>query len=149
MLKKHKDLISIYMLRNAFGTFLAALLAFLISIMNYYQCDLSVAIQRLIVYDTYTLLYVLLLWVFDYIVFEMSKIVYDIYEEKVTFIPCIVLLVIAVVVFFVPILDFFQYNLCFLCLLIILRMMKEMWKRTPELFTWVHQLKKTKSDGLK
>ena len=90
---------------------------------------------------------------FDYLIFEISKIIYDIYEEKVTFLPCIALLVLCGVIFFIPILDLFQYNLCILFLLICLRMVKEMWKRTPELFKWAHRLvdqrKKRPESGLK
>ena len=148
-----KDLMTIYMFRNALATLLGALLAYIISFMQFYQCSLAQALQRLLIYDIYTTLYFVLTWVFDYIVFEMSKILYDIYEEKVTFVPCIILIIISVVIFLVPILDLFQYNLCFLFVLISLRMIKEMWKRTPELFTWTHKLlnkiKKRPESGLK
>lgn len=148
-----KDLITIYMFRNAFATLFAALLAFIVSIMQFYQCSLAQALQRLLVYDIYTTLYFILIWVFDYIVFEMSKILYDIYEERVTFVPCLILIVLSIIIFFVPILDLFQYNLCFLFVLICLRMIKEMWKRTPELFHWTHlllaKIKKRPETGLK
>lgn len=148
-----KDVITIYMFRNALATLFGAFLAFMISLMQFYQCSLAQAMQRLFVYDIYTTLYFFLIWVFDYIFFEMSKILYDIYEEKVTFVPSIILILGCVVVFFIPILDLFQYNLCFLFLLIVLRMIKEMWKRTPELFKWVHfftdKIKKRPETGLK
>ncbi len=143
-----KDLMTIYMFRNALGTLLGAFLAFIISLMQFYQCSFAQGLQRLFVYDIYTTLYFLLVWVFDYIVFEMSKIIYDIYEEKVTFVPVIVLAIVCGVIFFVPILDVFQYNLCFLFILIILRMIKEMWRRTPELFFWLPHIKKRPDSGL-
>lgn len=139
-MKNKKDIVTIYMLRNAFATLMTAFVSFMISLMNFYHCPFSEALQRLFVFDIYTTLYFLLLWVFDYIVFEISKIVYDIYEEKVTFLPCIGLWILCVCIFFAPILDLFQYNLCILFILISLRMIKEMWKRTPELFSWVHKL---------
>ena len=134
-MKSRKDFVTIYMFRNALATLMAAFIAFIISLIQYYQCSFAEAIQRLFVFDIYTTLYFLLMWMFDYVVFEISKIVYDIYEEKVTFLPCIGLWI-----FFIPILDLFQYNLFILCLLISLRMIKEMWKRTPELFVWVHKI---------
>jgi len=145
--KRKKDFITVYMLRNAFATLIATFFAFLLSLIHFYQCTFAEVLQRLFVYDIYTTLYFVLLWVFDYLIFEVSKIIYDIYEEKVTFLPCLFLIGISIGIFFIPILDLFQYNFCFLCLLIILRMMKEMWKRTPELFRWIH--KKRPETGLK
>lgn len=139
-MKSRKDFVTIYMFRNALATLMAAFIAFIISLIQYYQCSFAEAIQRLFVFDIYTTLYFLLMWVFDYVVFEISKIVYDIYEEKVTFLPCIGLWILCICIFFIPILDLFQYNLFILCLLISLRMIKEMWKRTPELFVWVHKI---------
>ncbi len=127
-----KDLMTIYMFRNAFATFLSATCAFLISLMSYYQCLLSEAIQRLWYYDIYTTLYFILLWIFDYILFEISKILYDMYEERVTFLPCVFLILLSIGIFFAPILDLFQYNLCFLCILIILRMIKEMLSKKDQ-----------------
>lgn len=148
-----KDIITVYMLRNALATLFGTILAFSISFIEYYQCDIAEVIQRLFFYDIYTTLYFVVLWMFNYIVFEVSKMVYDIYEEKVTFLPCIALTLIGIIIFFVPILNLFQYNLCFLFVLIILRMIKEMWKRTPELFIHVHflmnKIKKRPDSGLK
>ncbi|MFR6099388.1 hypothetical protein [Longibaculum muris] len=153
MSKARKDMITIYMFRNALATLFAAFASFMISLIHYYQCTFAEALQRLFVFDIYTTLYFLLIWLFDYLIFEISKIIYDIYEEKVTFLPCIALLALCGVIFFIPILDLFQYNLCILFLLICLRMVKEMWKRTPELFKWAHHLvdqrKKRPESGLK
>lgn len=140
MNNKSKDHISIYMFRNYFATLLVAFISMMISLLQFYQCSYVEALQRLFFYDTYTILYFILLWLCDYIIFEISKIVYDIYEEKVTFIPCIVLLVFSIVIFYVPIFYLFQYNLCFLFVLISIRMIKEMWKRTPELFSFLRPL---------
>lgn len=145
-MKVKKDLIPIYMLRNIIGTLIVTFISFMISMMSYYSCDIQEALQRIFFYDMYTTFYFILLWFFDYILFEISKILYDIYEEKVTFLPCIALIVVSIVSFFIPMIDLFQYNLSLLCLLIILRMIKEMYKRTPQLFQW---LKKRPESGLK
>ena len=145
MIKIKKDMISRYMLGNLVGTLIVALVSFVTSLILYYQCSLLEALQRVFVYDIYTTFYFILIWVFDYLIFEISKILYDIYEEKVTFLPCIGLVVIAVGVNFLPILNMFQYNLSLLCFLIVLRMIKEMYKRTPELFRW---MKKRPGSGL-
>lgn len=147
--KLKKDLMSIYMFRNAFATFFITFLAFSISLMDFYQTNIVEALQRLFINDIYTTLYFLLVWVFDYLIFETSKIIYDIYEEKVTFLPCIIAIILCVVIFLIPLLDLFQYNFCFLFLLICLRMIKEMWKRTPQLFAWLPWKKKRPENGLK
>lgn len=147
-----KDLMMIYMFRNAFATLLITIVSFFISIMFYYHCDITEAIKRLFAYDIYTTLYFIMLWLFNYIIFEISKILYDIYEEKVTFIPCVGLGIGGVLIWFLPILDLFQYNLCFLAILICIRMVREMWRRTPELFKIVHKcinrIKKRPESGL-
>lgn len=146
-MNKSKDRISLYMFRNMIATFFVAFIAMMISLSQFYHCDISQCLQRLFFYDMYTLLYFVLLWLFNYLFFEISKILYDLYEEKITFIPCIVLVVLSIVVYYVPIRDLFQYNISFLFLLITVRMIKEMWKRTPELLTWLK--KKRPESGLK
>ena len=148
-IKTRKDLMSIYMFRNAFATFFITFLAFSISLMSFYETNIAEALQRLFINDIYTTLYFLLVWVFDYLVFETSKIIYDMYEEKVTFLPCIVAIILCVLIFFIPLLDLFQYNFCFLLLLICLRMIKEMYKRTPQLFKFLSFKKKRPENGLK
>lgn len=149
----HKDKLSLYMFRNVFSTLLVALLSFVISLMNFYGCELNEALQRLFLYDVYTTLYFILIWVFDYFVFEMSKIIYDIYEQKVTFIPAIGLVGLGIVVIFIPILDMYKYNFWFLSLLICVRMGREMWRKNPELFVqirrFVDNIKKRPESGLK
>lgn len=142
----HKDRIHLYMFRNLLATCMIAIASFLLSLIHFYQCEFIEAMQRLFVYDIYTTLYFLLMWLGDYLIFEISKIIYDEYEKKVTFIPCLFLMVICVLVFYLPIHELFQYNLCLLGALILLRMIKQMYKQSPELFFW--KRKKTK-DGLK
>ena len=147
MNKLSKDRISLYMFRNSIATLCAAILSMMISLMGYYQCSIVEALQRLFIFNRYTTFYFLLLWLVNYLIFEISKIIYDIYEEKVTFFPCLVFIAFSVVIFMIPILDVFQYNGFFLFLLLALRMIKEMWKRTPQLFSFLH--KKRPDSGLK
>ena len=130
----HKDRIHLYMFRNLLATCMIAIASFLMSLIHFYQCEFIEAMQRLFVYDIYTTLYFLLMWLWDYLIFEISKIIYDEYEKKVTFIACLFLIVICVLVFYLPIHELFQYNLCLLGVLILLRMIKQMYKQSPELF---------------
>lgn len=124
-----KDLMTIYMFRNAFATFIAAFMSFMISLIEFYQCSITEALQRIYVHDIYTTTYFVLIWAMDYLIFEVSKIVYDVYRDRVTFVPCILLFILSILIYFIPILDLFQYNISFLSLLICIRMIKEMWKR--------------------
>lgn len=144
-MSQSKDKAFVYLFRNLLATFMGAVASMMLSMYAYYQCSFAEALQRVFVYDLYTTLYFFIIWLFDYLMFELSKIVYDIYEKKVTFIPCVILVCISILVYFVPMLDLFQYNFCFLCLLISLRMLKQMWKCSPELFAF---MKKDQKNGL-
>lgn len=128
-----KDMITLYMFRNAFSTLIIAFISFMISLISYYECTVIEAIQRLLLVNIYTTLYFLLLWLLDYMIFEISKIIYDTYESILTYKSCIVLCIIAVILYLVPMMDLFQWNFIFLCLFIALRQVKQLWihKKRP------------------
>ncbi len=128
-----KDRIPNYLLRNALLTFVAAFLSFMISIMSFYQCSIVESIQRIFFVDIYTTLYFLPIWLFNYMIFEISKIVYDAYRTKVGYLSIIVLIIIMLIVYICPLMDLFQYDFMILCLFVILRIIKEMLKKTNEL----------------
>ena len=146
MNNQSKDQISIYIFRNFLATLCIAIVAMILSLMQFYQCSLIEGMQRLFVYDIYTTLYFLLLWLFNYLIFEISKIIYDIYEERISYISCFIFLVLGMIMFIVPILDNFQYDLFFLCLLIVLRILKQIYKKSNLCF--LNKIKKT-NNGLK
>ncbi len=146
MNNQSKDQISIYIFRNFLATLCIAIVAMILSLMQFYQCSLIEGMQRLFVYDIYTTLYFLLLWLFNYLIFEISKIIYDIYEERISYISCFIFLVLGMIMFIVPILDIFQYDLFFLCLLIVLRILKQIYKKSNLCF--LNKIKKT-NNGLK
>lgn len=133
MQTKRKDLMTLYMLRNAFSTLLIALISFMISLISYYQCTWIEALQRLFLVNIYTTLYFLLIWLLNYMIFEISKIIYDTYEKILSYKVCIVLLVFAVIVFFIPMRNLFQWNFSLLFILIALRQIKQLWihKKRP------------------
>lgn len=126
-----RDRIPNYILRNALATFLAAFIAFGISIVQYYQCSMVEMVQRIFAVNTYTTLYFLLIWLLNYMIFEISKILYDAYRQKLLYYPCIALIILAVIIYLIPMLDLFKYDLILLCLIIILRVIKEMIKKRP------------------
>lgn len=110
-----KDKMTLYMLRNALSTLVIAFVSFMISLISYYECSFLEAIQRLFLVNIYTTLYFLLLWLLDYMIFEISKIIFDTYENILTYKFILVLCLIAIILFFVPMLDLFQWNFIFLC----------------------------------
>src|SRR5699024_7907625 len=101
---------------NALSTLVIAFVSFMISLISYYECSFLEAIQRLFLVNIYTTLYFLLLWLLDYMIFEISKIIFDTYENILTYKFILVLCLIAIILFFVPMLDLFQWNFIFLCL---------------------------------
>ena len=77
MQTKRKDLMTIYMLRNAFSTLFIALISFIISLIAYYHCTWIEYLQRLFLVNIYNTLYFLLIWLLNYMIFEISKIIYE------------------------------------------------------------------------
>ena len=128
-----KDKMTLYMLRNALSTLVIAFVSFMISLISYYECSFLEAIQRLFLVNIYTTLYFLLLWLLDYMIFEISKIIFDTYENILTYKFILVLCLIAIILFFVPMLDLLQWNFIFLCLFIALRQVKQLYihKKRP------------------
>ena len=125
-----KDKMTLYMLRNAFSTLLIAFVSFMISLISYYECSFVEALRRLFFVNIYTTLYFLLLWLLNYMIFEISKIIY---ENILTYKFILVLCLVAIILFFVPMLDLFQWNFIFLCLFIALRQIKQLYihKKRP------------------
>ena len=128
-----KDKMTLYMLRNAFSTLLIAFVSFMISLISYYECSFVEALRRLFFVNIYTTLYFLLLWLLNYMIFEISKIIFDTYENILTYKFILVLCLVAIILFFVPMLDLFQWNFIFLCLFIALIQIKQLYihKKRP------------------
>ena len=126
---KSKDRISIYVFRNYLATVIIALVSMIASIISFYQCSLPEAVRRVFLYDVFTTLYFLLIWMIDYVVFEISKILYDMYKDKVKYTYlCGICVVTGIVVLMIPMLDVFKYNFSLLALLVLARMIKVLIK---------------------
>lgn len=122
---KSKDRISIYFFRNYVATITIAFISMCASIISFYQCSLLEATRRIFLYDVYTALYFLLLWMVNYIVFEISKILYDMYKHKVKYYySCIACVVCGIATLCLPMPDLFQYNFSLLALLVLVRTLK-------------------------
>ena len=92
-----KDKISLYLARNILAVFMITVVSMYLSIVDYYQCELAEGLQRVFVYNIMTLLYLLLLCSLNYCIFELCKVIMDLYE-KFTQIPIVIAFVISVVV---------------------------------------------------
>ena len=126
---KSKDHISIYVFRNYLATVIIALVSMVASIVSFYQCSIVEGIRRVLLYDIFTTFYFLLLWMVDYIIFEISKILYDMYKEKVKYTYSLIACVLAgMISLMIPMLDLFQYNFFLLSLLVLVRMIKVLIK---------------------
>lgn len=124
-----KDFVILYMLRNFLGTFAVVMCAFILAISSYYDCTLIETVQRIFVNDIFTLAYFMLLWVFDYLIFEASKIICDIYAKSISIISISIVGICAIICLLLPITALFKYDFCFLLLLIALRMFKQFVKK--------------------
>ncbi len=125
-----KDIAFLYMLRNFVGVFLVVLFAFILSLMQYYDCELVEALRRIFVNDIFTLTYFLIMWVFDYLLFEVSKIICDMKKELISYQYIGIMAAVSLVALFLPIADIMRYNLCFLLVLVTIRMVKQLIKKT-------------------
>lgn len=76
-----KDKINLYMFRNGFLTITITLLTFIITLTNYYHCTIQYAFTRLF-HSIYTYSYFILLWILNYLLFEIYKVTVELFKSK-------------------------------------------------------------------
>ena len=81
-LKLKKDFIVLYLARNGIMTFLITLFTFSLDLSNYYQISFQATIPYIFFNNIFTLMYFCLLWIFNYLLFELFKIINDWYDEN-------------------------------------------------------------------
>ena len=81
-LKLKKDFIVLYLARNGIMTFLITLFTFSLDLSNYYQISFPATIPYIFFNNIFTLMYFFLLWIFNYLLFELFKIINDWYDEN-------------------------------------------------------------------
>lgn len=136
--KVKKDFLIFYLARNAIATFFITLIAFVCDFMIYFDMTISRAIMKVFVDNIYTTLYFLLLWILNYLLFEIYKIMVDgikhngkieirfkIGDKKIISYDVIVLVVIFVLLLFIEFERLFRFNFILLILFMILRGIKE------------------------
>lgn len=141
--KIKKDFLIIYLARNGIMTFLIALLAFGYDIAQYYDIDFLSSLRRTFLNSIYTSMYFFLVWIWNYLLFELYKIITDWYDEthhsKIRFmfrehdyslhwLVFVVMAVLLVMVFVLPLPSLFQYDMIMLLVFMILRSAKQIYK---------------------
>ena len=133
MNKLKKDFIVVYLLRNALATLLITLISFGYSLIDYYHISLISALRRIFADNFYTTIYFLLLWILNYLLFEIYKTIIDIIKKtigkqvKVPFGSVIPLAVLVVII----LIDFnllFKVNFVLLLVFMFARSIKEIIK---------------------
>lgn len=79
--KLKKDFIVFYLMRNAVATFIITLCAFMYDFSNYFNMTWIRAIIKTFTDNIYTTVYFLLLWILNYLLFEIYKIVVDAFRK--------------------------------------------------------------------
>lgn len=136
--KIKKDFIIFYLARNAVATFIITLCAFVYDFTDYFNMTSTRAIIKIFTDNFYTTVYFLLLWILNYLLFEMYKIIIDGFRKKnkvhakimikgkETFAYGMVLpLVVLIVLFLVDFNQLFRVNFILLTLFMLLRAIKE------------------------
>lgn len=140
-----KEWMLIYMCRNGIATFTITLIAFLVDLTNYYHATTMYALQRIFTNNIYTIMYFLMIWIVNYLLFEIFEIIVDmcsdIYKDKITnskgldyiTIGSIILpIIIAGIVYMTVTSVLFKTNFCLLLVFIVLRSCKEYYKKRKQ-----------------
>lgn len=141
--KIKKDFVIIYLARNGIMTFIIALLAFGIDIAGYYDIHFLTALRRIFFNSVYTIMYFFLVWIWNYLLFELYKIVTDWYDEthyttirfmykehdySIHWLLYVVMIILMVLVFILPLPSLFRYDMIMMLVFMILRSGKQIYK---------------------
>lgn len=75
--KIKKDFIVVYLARNALATLVITVVSFVYNLTDYYNILPLKAFNKLFADNLYTIVYFLLLWILNYLLFEIYKIIVD------------------------------------------------------------------------
>lgn len=141
--KIKKDFLIIYLARNGIMTFIIALLAFGIDIAGYYDIHFLTALRRIFFNSVYTIMYFFLVWIWNYLLFELYKIVTDWYDEthyttirfmykehdySIHWLLYVVMIILMALVFILPLPSLFRYDMIMMLVFMILRSGKQIYK---------------------
>lgn len=77
-----KDFIVFYLMRNAIATFIITMCAFVYDFVNYFNMTSIRAVIKIFSDNFYTTVYFLLMWILNYLLFEMYKIIIDTFRKE-------------------------------------------------------------------
>lgn len=141
--KIKKDFVIIYLARNGIMTFIIALLAFGIDIAGYYDIHFLTALRRIFFNSVYTIMYFFLVWIWNYLLFELYKIVTDWYDEthyttirfmykehdySIHWLLYVVMIILMALIFILPLPSLFRYDMIMMLVFMILRSGKQIYK---------------------
>lgn len=137
--KIKKDFIVVYLARNALATLVITVVSFVYNLTDYYNILPLKAFNKLFADNLYTIVYFLLLWILNYLLFEIYKIIVDglkgtnnfnrltISKWSVSYgsiLPLVVLVILVIIDFN----QLFKINFILLVLFMFLRSVKEEMK---------------------
>lgn len=135
--KFKKDFMIIYLMRNALATLIITIFAFIYNFMNYFNTTPMRAVVKIFTDNLYTTAYFLLLWILNYLLFELYKIIIDalqkdkkhlkliINDREIISFGSLVPLVILVVLVIIDFNQLFRINFILLTGFMLLRAIKE------------------------
>lgn len=138
--KLKKDFIVLYLARNGIMTFIITLLSMSYDLSHYYQISFINGIEKIFSNSIFTWLYFMLIWVFNYLIFEIYKIISDAYRNKFCisfkikghrcsfYLSIIIMIGLSLVVMISPLVRLFKVDLISMFVFMILRSFKEMIK---------------------
>ena len=140
--KIKKDFIVIYLARNLLATFAITVFSFVYDITNYYNMLPLRAFIKIFADNFYTTAYFLLLWILNYLLFEIYKIVMDALKDRnknhgklvikgkeMIAYGSIISIVILVILLIIDFNQLFKLNFILLVIFMLLRSIKEEFKQ--------------------
>ena len=130
-LKLKKDFIVLYLARNGIMTFLITLFTFSLDLSNYYQISFPATIPYIFFNNIFTLMYFCLLWIFNYLLFELFKIINDWYDENhysISWMIYVIMAILLVIIQIVQLPTLFHIDAYLMFGFMILRSLKQIYK---------------------
>ncbi len=143
-LKLKKDFIVLYLARNGIMTFFITLCAFGIDLSKYYQISLTDTIPYLFVNNIFTFMYFCLVWIFNYLLFELFKIISDWYDQthhqtfkfmyhehnySISWVMYVLMIILLVVIQIISLPKLFHYDAYLMFGFMVLRSLKQIYKK--------------------
>ena len=130
-LKLKKDFIVLYLARNGIMTFLITLFTFSLDLSYYYQISFPATIPYIFFNNIFTLMYFCLLWIFNYLLFELFKIINDWYDEhnySISWMMYVIMAILLVIIQIVQLPTLFHIDAYLMFGFMILRSLKQIYK---------------------